>query len=83
MGTRGLYGFKSRGQRHGIFVSQDSYPSYLGSQLVHFILSLSPQAREAMAENVRNITWVTNDLEGERKPSLQQIRRGEYLLTVL
>ncbi|TVY56120.1 hypothetical protein LSUE1_G008810 [Lachnellula suecica] len=58
MGTRGLLGFIIRGKRHAAYNHWDSYPSGLGSQIVAFLLSLSPPDYALMLARLEEITWV-------------------------
>lgn len=70
MGTRGLLGFISFGQRHAAYNHWDSYPEGLGGQIVNFILSLKHEDYARMARLVAGITWV--DSKSKPSPELQE-----------
>lgn len=57
MGTRGLLGFIINGVRRGSYNHWDSYPSGLGLDVVRFILGLTPEQIDKMAERLQAVEW--------------------------
>ena len=70
MGTRGLLGFITLGQRHSAHNYYYSYPKGLGKDIVDFILSLTPEDFSTMARLVAEITWV--EWRSKPSPELQE-----------
>ena len=70
MGTRGLLGFIILSQRRAAYNHSDSYPDYLGRNIVKFILSLTPEDYATMALRVAELTWV--DWNSKPSPELQE-----------
>ena len=69
MGTRGLLGFITLGQRHSAHNYYYSYSKGLGKDIVDFILSLTPEDFSTMARLVAEITWVEWLWNGVRSPA--------------
>lgn len=59
MGTRGFVGYKHNGKIHGWYNHSDSYPSYLGKEIIEKTLNLSQDQIKDFFLN--RITFVDND----------------------
>lgn len=70
MGTRGLRGYIINSERHGTYNHSDSYPDVLGKDIVSDVLSVEPENYAKMAEDLREITWVPEDIDNDELAEL-------------
>jgi len=78
MGTRGLYGFRTRGKRRGTYNHRGSYPEGLGRQIVKFIKNLDSDQIKVMLERIAALIWVKEtDIPSEEERKYYQDKRFE------
>ncbi len=67
MGTRGAYGFRVGRKDKVSYNHSDSYPSWLGKQIVEFVANHTPESLKEMAERIEMVSE-------DKKPTKKQIQ---------